>query len=177
MFDDEWLTREAGIPLLGRERERVEYALANGGAEPPDGETASKAQVREYWRIKRARQLRAVHSAQEPRLRALAEVRGRGYNEWREHVTHLKRTGHLETALALSYECSDAAERHAAAAGFGPSDWWAKQTAIILRKLDDYEAEIRFIEELVERVPSLGALAERLPASRRFLARQQREHE
>ncbi len=108
----------------------------------------------------------------EPVLRA-GDVRGVFYLEWGYHIDHLKRTGHLEEALALTYQVIEAAERVDALERqqYGAAGWY-RRAAIILRKLGDYEAEIRLIEDVLERYPGYSELSDRLPTSRRLLAKQ-----
>jgi len=102
--------------------------------------------------------------ARRERWRQLATVRGRVNFEWIEVIDQYKREGQLEKALDLTYECMDAAERADSEAGDGSSTWaaWVERACIILRKLGDFEAEVRLLEEAVERLPAREALAQRL---------------
>lgn len=106
---------------------------------------------------------------QPPATLVAGDVRGIFYLEWSEFIDQMKRTNHLEEALALTYECIDAAERIERIDHMKPGPGWYEKAAIILRKMDDYEAEIRLIEDIVRRYPNFR---QRLPTARRLLGKQ-----
>ena len=103
---------------------------------------------------------------------AAGDVRGIFYLEWSDFIDHMKRTNHLEESLALTYECIDAAERVERIDHMVPGPGWYEKAAILLRKLDDYDAEIRLIEGVVRRYPNFRHLEQRLPTARKLLAKQ-----
>lgn len=170
VLDDEWLELGTRASLTESEQDRVTYALAHNGKEPPDGQLASRAQVREYWRIKRVEQLRSMYLGLSPDLREAATVRGRGFFEWVEYIDHLKRTGHLREALDLSGECTSAVALYVALGGDGNLGLWVERCAIILRKLGDYATEVELIEGVIDALPSCELLKKRLPMAKRLLA-------
>ena len=109
---------------------------------------------------------------QPPAILAAGNVRGIFYLEWTDLIDHMKRTNHFEDALALTYECIDAAERIERIDHMQPGPGWYEKAAIILRKMNDYEAEIRLITDVVRRYPNFSHLEQRLPAARKLLAKQ-----
>lgn len=170
VLDDEWFEAGTRVPLTEVERDRVFYALSHGGAEPPDGQLATRPQVREYWRIKSAEQLRSLYLGLSPELQEAATVRGRGLFEWIEFIDHLKRTGHLTEALMLTDECMTAAFRYVELGGMVSAASWVERTAIILRKLGQYAAEIALVESVIDTLPECEILKKRLPTANRLLA-------
>lgn len=76
-------------------------------------------------------------------------LRGRDWLEWSEHISQMKREGYLECALALVYEMMDTA-RGSSFWGHTPPPGWYNEAAVILRKLKDYDAEVRLLEEAIK---------------------------
>lgn len=112
----------------------------------------------------------------EARLADACIVRGRRMWDWREEIDNLKRTGQLEDALKLARECADAMEKYSqidceysGSKTAGPAGW-ADRVAIILRKMKDYDGEVRYIEGVIDRYPRYanGKLGERLPKARQL---------
>lgn len=171
LFDDAWLEAGTRVPLTTHERSRVEYALTHGGKEPPDGQRASKSQVREYWRIKSAYQLHANYMKLEPAVRGASTVRGRGLNEWVEHIDHLKRTGHLPEALDLTGDCTRSALNLVQMGERTSIEKWLIRSAIILRKLGDHSTEVELIQGATANWPQMDELAARLPRAQQLSER------
>ena len=171
VFDGLWLERGTRVKLTVEEKLDVDTAYVAGLSNLPDGSPPSKAQIREYWRVKNADQQHASYLAMPPPLRAAATVRGRGLQEWGEHIDHLKRTGHLQSALDLTGECIEAALRLKITGERINLESWIIRAAIILRKMADYETEIQLVEGAIERFPQYGKLEARLPRSRHLLAK------
>jgi hypothetical protein len=98
----------------------------------------------------------AAFEAGRARAQVVGRVRGRSYLDWSSTIDQLKRDGKLEDAVELAYECMDAAERANAAQGyeFGAAGWY-KIVAVILRKMKDYETEVRVLERGTPFWPSL----------------------
>jgi hypothetical protein len=88
-------------------------------------------------------------------------LRGRDWLEWNEHVHQMKREGYLECALALVYEMMDTA-RGSAYWDHKPPPGWYDQAAIILRKLKDFDAEVRLMEEALRNYPGSEDFSTRL---------------
>lgn len=170
VLDDEWFEAGTRVSLTEPERDRVFYALAHGGAEPPDGQLATRQQVREYWRIKMAEQQRSMFLGLGPDLQVAATVRGRGFFEWVDFIDHLKRTGHLIEALTLSVQCMDAAFEYLELGGSASLSRWVERTAIIHRKLGNYAAEVELLEGAIDTLPECEFLRKRLPTAKRLLA-------
>lgn len=96
-------------------------------------------------------------------------VRGRDFVEWVEPIKQLRRDGHEQAALELLMECISAAERDAAANGWGLPNWYTEQAAIILRKNGDHAGEIAVLERYLAACPGGTAqseIAERLIKAR-----------
>lgn len=88
-------------------------------------------------------------------------LRGRDWLEWGEHVAQMKREGYLECALALVYEMMDTA-RGSAFWDHKPPPGWYSEAAVILRKLKDYDAEVRSLEEALRDYPGSERFSSRL---------------
>lgn len=99
-------------------------------------------------------------------------VRGMSFEEASKAVDQLKREGRLEEALDLAYACSDAMERANAVIGITGAGSWYERQAIILRKMGDYEAEVRLIEDVHRRFPDKKLIIDRLPRARALLEKQ-----
>ncbi|WP_203896093.1 hypothetical protein [Actinoplanes xinjiangensis] len=103
-------------------------------------------------------------------------VRGRHYTEWNDDVRTLKRSGELEAALELLYECIEAAERDRG--GREPAPWYTHEAAIIHRKRGEIPLEVAVMERWERACPpperGPGAMqakiADRLEKARRLLA-------
>jgi hypothetical protein len=147
VFDDDWLRRGTG-PLSASQIERAQRAAR--GSFGSDMAPATKAEIAEYWRTKN----RAVRNP-------LQVVRGFDIAGWQDHVDHMKRTGLLEDALALAYECADAAER-AASDVYDAWPKWAVEIAIILRKIGDLDSEVRHLSRAASERPGNRSLEARL---------------
>ena len=167
VFDDEWLRAGTTGSLTPDQIERAANAAAHFGS---DTNPASKAEQAEYHRqaaaIRRDARLTMPGDAGIEQRDAL--VRGRDTGEWLEYVDHLKRSGHLELALALIYECIDAAER----AGRIDQSFHT-HAAVILRKMKDYDTEVHLLENFVNAQVRLGRTPEgaiaRLAKARQLL--------
>jgi hypothetical protein len=61
-------------------------------------------------------------------------------------VNDLKRLGHNEQARDLLLELCEAAEEEGTATGLAVPPWYFEQTAIVCRKLKDYDAEVAILE-------------------------------
>lgn len=171
IFDARWLELGTRVKLTIEEKLDVGKSLAMGIGTLPDGSMPTKAQVREYWRIKYAIDLHASYLAMPPNIRAAATVRGRGLNEWTEHIDHLKRTGHPQAALDLTGECIEAALRLLGIGERVNLEPWIVQAAVVLRKMGNYRDEAQLIEGSIEAFPKFEELAQRLPRARRLLAK------
>jgi hypothetical protein len=88
-------------------------------------------------------------------------LRGRDWLEWGEHVAQMKREGYLECALALVYEMMDTARRSAFWDHKPPPGWYS-EAAVILRKLKDYETEVRTLKEALKDYPGSQRFSTRL---------------
>ena len=110
-------------------------------------------------------------------------VRGRDISELKFEIARLKTEGLWEEALDLAYDCADAEEkardffRQMTTRGVlydlrrGAGSWY-KEVAIILRKLKDYEAEVRYLEYVLEMDPEYTEMAARLAKARQLAAKQ-----
>lgn len=169
VFDDVWLRAGTTGSLDVAQLARVRRAAELFGS---DTDPTTKAEMAEYYRevsaLQRERHL-AAGGVEEATQRARL-VRGRDFLEWLELTEHLKRTGHTEAALSLLYECIDAARR-----GEAPDVGLHERAAIILRKLKDYEAEVRLLEECIDRQQARGETTSDMPArlgkARKLLAK------
>lgn len=88
-------------------------------------------------------------------------LRGRDWLEWSEHVSQMKREGYLESALALVHEMMDTA-RGSAFWDHKPPPGWYSETVVILRKMKDYDAEVRTLEEALRDYPGSERFSTRL---------------
>lgn len=175
VFDLEWLDLGT-CKSMTPEQEKV-IAAARASSDPGNvlfAEGVESVVRTEYNRRLSIQRFGRNFLHQPPKVLAVGDVRGIFYLEWGDHIDHMKRTGHLEEALALTYEVIDAAERVDALerGDYGAAGWY-KHAAIILRKLDDVESEIRLIEDVQRRYPRIGQeLSDRLPRARAILAKQ-----
>lgn len=167
IFDLEWLDAGTRKPVSEAE-ERIILAAA----EVDDPESILWVDsVPSYVRTEYIRRVKIFyfgrHFLHQPaHVLHRGDVRGVFYLEWDDHIDHLKRTGHLEEALALTYEVIDAAER----VNGGDAAGWYSRAAVILRKLRDYDSEVRLIEQVTQRLPARTDLLARLPTARRLAA-------
>lgn len=167
VFDVEWLDAGTRRPLADTEELII---LAAAATDDPE-RILWVDSVPSYVRTEYVRRVRIFFFGrhflhQPPHVLHRGDVRGVFYLEWGEHIDHLKRTGHLEEALALTYEVIDAAER----VNDGDAAGWYSRAAIILRRLKDYEAEVRLIEQITARLPGKTDLLARLSTARRLAA-------
>ncbi|MGO3885389.1 MAG: hypothetical protein ACTJHU_03740 [Mycetocola sp.] len=124
-------------------------ALAESPAQPTVREASTQAQGQSWGRStpsSRSLSERSYTAAQRAGF-----VRGRHYTEHVEDVKRLKREDQLEDALALIYECIDASERQNAIDGYGVPPGWYQNASIVLRKMGDYEADERLLEDVIRR--------------------------
>jgi hypothetical protein len=102
-------------------------------------------------------------------------VRGRHYTEWTEYIRALKRSGELEAALELLYECIEAAERDRG--GREPAPWYTHAAAVMHRKRGEIHLEVAVMERWERACPPSehgpGAMqakiADRLEKARQLL--------
>jgi hypothetical protein len=173
VFDLDWYDTGTAKAITAAEQSIIDRAF-----KAPDPGTilyapTVPAYVRtEYHRQFFVRRFGTQFLHQPPPILAAGDVRGIFYLEWSDFIDHMKRTNHLEEALALTYECIDAAERIERIDHMAPGPGWYDKAAIILRKMNDYEAEVRLIEDVVRRYPNFSHLEQRLPAARKLLAKQ-----
>lgn len=170
VFDDAWLRDGTTGHLTRAQLDRVWRAAISPGI---DQEPTTKAEEAEYYRATRylltMKRLETPGTDGEYNQHARM-VRGRDLLEWREHVEHLSRLGRYEQALALNYECSDAAERINGAEGAAI----VKRSSILLRKMKDYEADVRLMQDAIVRFPRDPEFVNRLKYSAARLAKQAR---
>ncbi|MEQ6899295.1 hypothetical protein [Microbacterium sp. KR10-403] len=169
VFDLEWL--DAGTRKELTAGEELIIARASGMTDPEKllfGKFVPSYVRTEYNRRVLIEQFGHRFAHQPVSVQTAGNVRGAFYLEWGPHIDHLKRTGHLESALALAYEVMDAAERTENGDAFG----WYERVAIILRKMRDYEAEVRFLEGVVKRWPKYTELSTRLVRAKALLAKE-----
>lgn len=175
VFDLDWYNTGTAKAITAQEQAVIDQA---SNAQDPGAVLYAPnvpAYVRtEYHRQYFVRSFGTQFLHQSPAILAAGDVRGLFYLEWSDFIDHMKRTNHLEEALALTYECIDAAERIERIDHMEPGPGWYERAAIILRKMDDYEAEIRLIEDVVHRYPNFSHLEQRLPTARKLLEKQLR---
>lgn len=176
IFDLDWYDRGTAKPLKPSEQQLIDHAFK---ADDP-GTVLYAPHVPAYVRTEFHRQyfvrtFGAKFLHQPPAILSAGNVRGIFYLEWSDIIDHMKRTNHLEEALALTYDCIDAAERVGRIGHLGPGPGWYERASIILRKLKDYEVEVRFIEDVVRRYPNFKQLGQRLPFARKLLASASRQ--
>lgn len=173
VFDLDWYNAGTAKAITAPEQAVVDHAFkAQDPGEVLYGPSVPAYVRTEYHRQYFVRSFGTQFLHQPPAILAAGNVRGIFYLEWSDFIDHMKRTNHLEEALALTYECIDAAERVDRIDHLGPGPGWYEKAAIILRKLKDYETEIRLIEEVVRRYPNFDYLEQRLPAARKLQAKQ-----
>jgi hypothetical protein len=80
-----------------------------------------------------------------PRL-DVGMVRRKHYTDWVETVKDLKRLGHYEQARDLLLELCEAVEDEGTATGMAVPPWYFEQTAIVCRRLKDYDGEVAILE-------------------------------
>lgn len=170
VFDLGWLDVGTRKPVSLKEQAFIDRALA---LEDPSAILWAPG-VPSYVRTEYRRQhhiypwgARFLH--QPTRILSAGMVRGAFYLEWGAHIELMKRTGHLEEALTLSYEVIDAAERVALLEGEdGGAAGWYNLAFVILRKVKDYDSEVRLIEDVMRRFPRRDDLSSRLATARRL---------
>lgn len=140
VFDDEWLL----VGLKGA-------VNAN--------QYASKLEMREDSAARRRERL--FRPGLDGHNQQAGMLRGRDWLEWSEHVSQMKREGYLENALALVYEMMDTA-RGSNFWDHKPPPGWYNEAAVILRKLKDYDTEVRILEEALKGYPGSDRFAARL---------------
>lgn len=146
VFDDEWLL--AGVKKA---------VSANQFASKLEGREESAA-------LRRGRLLRPGLGGHDQQANML---RGRDWLEWSEHVAQMKREGYLECALALVYEIMDTA-RGSVFWSHTPPPGWYSEAAVILRKLKDYDTEVRILEEALDGYPGNESFSMRLEKAKAF---------
>jgi len=159
MLDDEWLRNETSGELSKAALERVQRAAETPGV---DNEPASKPELAEYWRLRRA-----AHAPCDT-----GQVRGRHASLWIEHIDHMKRRGRLEQALQLAYECLDSVDRERLEGGLDTRASWTERAAIILRKMKDYDSEARLLESQIAAGVYPARLGQRLDKALDLASRQ-----
>ena len=101
-----------------------------------------------------------------PRL-DVGMVRRKHYTGWVETVNDLKRLGHNEQARDLLLELCKAAEEEGTATGMAVPPWYFEQTAIVSRKLKDFDGEVAILERyLANPLAVRGNLDSRLEKAR-----------
>jgi hypothetical protein len=105
---------------------------------------------------------------------AAGRVRGRHYTDYVDEVKVLRRDDRDDAAEQLLLELVQATEEEARALGAGVAPWYYEQLAIIYRKRQDVEAEIRILERYRGQPPAPGAGPEKL-AQRLAKARARRD--
>lgn len=137
VFDLDWYNTGTAKAITAAEQAVVDRAFK---AQDPGAvlyEPNVPAFVRtEYHRQYFVRNFGTQFLHQPPAILAAGDVRGIFYLEWSDFVDHMKRTNHLEEALALTYECIDAAERIERIDHMEPGPGWYEKAAIILRKMN-----------------------------------------
>jgi hypothetical protein len=144
VFDDEWL-----LDGLKEAVNAIQYASKVEGRE-------DSAQLR------RERLFQPGLDGHDQRVDML---RGRDWLEWGEHVAQMKREGYLECALALVHEMMGTT-RGSAFWEHTPPPGWYNEAAVILRKLKDYDAEVRILGEALEGYPDSESFSTRLQKAR-----------
>lgn len=101
-----------------------------------------------------------------PRL-DVGMVRRKHYTDWVETVKDLKRLGHNEQARDLLLELCEAAEDEGRTTGLAVPPWYFEQTAIVCRKLRDYDGEVAILERYLANPHAVGGdLGDRLEKAR-----------
>jgi hypothetical protein len=173
VFDLDWYDAGTAKAITAAEQEFIDRAFKAADPGAILYGPSVPAYVRtEYHRQYFVRSFGTQFLHQPPAILAAGDVRGIFYLEWSDFIDHMKRTNHLEEALALTYECIDAAERIERIDHMEPGPGWYEKAAIILRKMNDYESEIRLIEDVVRRYPNFSHFEQRLPTARKLLAKQ-----
>jgi hypothetical protein len=175
IFDLDWLDSGTRKPLTDDEEAVIGRARVMRDPDAVLFAPGVAPHVRsEYNRRHKLSQFGIRFAHQPTHILRAGDVRGAFYLEWGDHIEHLKRTEHLETALALLYEVIDAAERVDAIEqrGSGAAGWY-KRAAIILRKLGDYESEIRLIDDVERRFPGRQLISGRRERALALLDKQQ----
>jgi hypothetical protein len=131
VFDDEWLMSGVKAALNANQFNQMAQSRA---------ESAQRRRAR-LW----APGVDGVYTEEAEQLR------GRHWLEWRDHVEQMNREGRHEAALALCYEIIDVAER-VDPKRTAPPGWYDK-AGILLRKMKDYDAEVRLMERVVAKYP------------------------
>lgn len=170
VFDLDWLDASTRKPVAPAEQLLIDRAAASSDPGSILYAEGVPSHVRtEYHRQKLIVEFGCRFLHQPAAVLRTGDVRGVFYLEWDAHIDQLKRAGHLEEALALTYECIDAAERlHG-----GDAAGWYERATVILRQMKDYDAEIRLIEDVTARWPKYTRLRERLPRARALALRSQ----
>lgn len=82
---------------------------------------------------------------------------GKHYTEYVEMVKALKRNNELEDAINLLNNLILATEEEAKVKKWGVAPWYYEQAAIIYRKQEDYESEIRVLKRYLQNIRAPGA--------------------
>lgn len=102
--------------------------------------------------------------------------KGRQYHEWVPTLDQLRSEGRDEEAIEILLGCRDAAERHAAAEGWGfPAPAYTRRLAIIYRRNKDYAREVEVLQRYLSFGPEAAThsgFVGRLAKARELHARQ-----
>jgi hypothetical protein len=169
MLSGMWPFKKRAIPAPADMIMSVEVRDGNGKSLAHDEGPREPISDERYEQIMGHTAALRAKQAEAARLRM---VRGRDMGLVSAEIDQLKRDGKLEEALELTYECMDAAERSNAVLGWEGAGKWYERAAIILRKLEDYDAEVRMIEDLQRRFPEKHYLEDRMPRATALLEKQ-----
>jgi hypothetical protein len=148
VFDDEWLL--AGVNVAINENQFKQMLLARE-------DSAERRRARLF--------LPGVDGVY---TEEAEQLRGRHWLEWRDHVDQMNREGRYEAGLALCYEMIDVAERVDPNRTAPPG--WYEKAGIFLRKMKDYDSEVRLLESVVTKYPD-ERFTKRLAAARAMQAK------
>lgn len=152
---------------MASELDRPQFIIGSTRAERTrEREEQHMLQARVIWE----RNLNAYSEDVREGARA-AVVRGEPISYWSPVIDRLKRDNRLGEALELAWECMEVAEvtlyfPHGVAWG------WARNVAVIARKMHRYDLEIEVIERFMALVApdtNYPQLRDRLPAARKLL--------
>lgn len=106
----------------------------------------------------------------ERQIKQAGSFEGRHYTEYIGLAKELKREKKYDEAIRLLHELTTASEREAQVAGWGIAPWYYEQLAIIYRKEERYDEEVKILERYQRQAEESGArpakLSERLVKAR-----------
>lgn len=88
-------------------------------------------------------------TAEKEARRIAGSVDGQYWPLLKPSIAELKRQKRMEDARDLLEQCVYAAEREATVAGKVPDSWPSEQISVVLRRLRNYELELKFLERYV----------------------------